>query len=110
MKLSMFKGLCPVRIPDNWCSDFDTIRFAHDGGTQYIDFTSNGGKAYGFSVSVDKPYAGIVPASQSEVQPHYWEVNPDEIQEWGDANNAIHVEQYKHALMFGMSDRLIELS
>jgi hypothetical protein len=54
MQITMFKGLLPVNLPDNWFGvDDDAIRFAQIGIAQAIDFRAVGGKAIKFWISGD---------------------------------------------------------
>lgn len=51
MQITMFKGLLPVNLPDEWFSDASSIRFANIDGKQAIDFRAVGGPVLAFWVS-----------------------------------------------------------
>jgi len=108
--LSLFKGLCPVRIPPTWASDPDAVRWASDNGVQYIDFTANGGPALAFWISSEKSEPGPVEHGQSMVSPGYQEINPAAIKIWGDLQQGgTYVEAYITSQIFGTSAQVIDL-
>ena len=94
MQITMFKGLCPVNVPDSWVSDPEKIKFAKLGQSQAIDFRANGGKAFKFWVY--------------DSEPRYQELTISlETIAWGDIPFA--VESRKNVAMFGQSSKVIDL-
>ena len=98
MQVTMFKGLLPVNLPDEWFSDPDQVRFANVGGAQAMDFRPNGGQCLKFWVEY---------GHGSQVSQHWEEVsNPDSIQ-WGDRPFAI--EGRNTVALFGQSSSVLNL-
>lgn len=97
MQVTMFKGLLPVNLPDEWFQSPQNIRFANIGGAQGIDFRPSGGRALKFWVEHDG----------SAVSQHYQELDdPDQIS-WGDRPFAIEPRGVVQA--FGQSAQVLDL-
>lgn len=108
MQITLFKGLLPVNLPDNWFTHqakVQEIKYACLDGRQGIDFRPVGGPVLVFWVS-SGPDTG-------EVQQHHKRLQPEAVAslDWGTSRrHAFSVCSRDTVRLFGQSGKVLDLT
>lgn len=101
MQVTMFKGLFPVNLPDDWFSDIDKIKFANNSfkekSSQTIDFRPNEGKCLTFWIE-----------SNNGIVTQHWK-EETENNELAFTDKAIHICSRQEVKFFGQSANVLDL-